>query len=296
MIRNFFRHLLESIKSLKRNGWMTVASVSAVTISLSLVGIFLLLIFNATKLAEDISKNVNVSVFIDIGTEQAEVDTLKTDLAQIKNIEPDSIEFSSRDNELKKITDAMGDSWKLFEGDSNPLYDVYIVSATDPEYTKQVAEDASKLPNVFKADYGGDSSDKIFKIASAVKTWGLGAAIVLIFVAMFLISNTIRITIMSRQREIQIMRLVGAKNGFIRWPFFLEGAWIGLIGAIVPILLLTFGYRQAFVMFNRYLLQSNFTLIRPENLLIYVNPFIAITGTLIGAFGAIISMRRFLKI
>lgn len=114
----------------------------------------------------------------------------------------------------------MGDSWSLFEGDNNPLYDVYVVSTTDPSHTKEVSEAAAKLANVSRVDYGGTSSDRILKIASAVRTWGLAAAALLLFIAMFLISNTIRITILSRQREIQIMRLVGAKNGYIRWPFF----------------------------------------------------------------------------
>ncbi len=131
MIRTFFRHLLESIKSLKRNGWMTIASLSAVTITLTLVGIFLGVILNATKLAEDIRENVDVSVFVDIGTEQEDMDALEQSLNDLPNVS--EVKFSSRDEELQKIQDAMGDSWNLFEGDSNPLYNVFVVSATDPE-------------------------------------------------------------------------------------------------------------------------------------------------------------------
>ena len=284
MIRTFFRHLLESIKSLKRNGWMTIASLSAVTITLTLVGIFLGVILNATKLAEDIRKNVDVSVFVDIGTEQKDMDTLEQSLKELPNVS--DVRFSSRDDELKKIQDAMGDSWNLFEGDSNPLYNVYVVSATDPEYTKKIAKQAGELPNVFKADYGGDSSDKIF---------ALWAAILLIFVAMFLISNTIRITILSRQREIQIMRLVGAKNGYIRWPFFLEGGWIGLLGSIVPIAIMYFGYHQVYLLVNPALLRSNYSLIAPNQFLLQVCGVMALIGIVIGSLGSIISMRRFLK-
>lgn len=178
MIRTFFRHLLESIKSLKRNGWMTIASLSAVTITLTLVGIFLGVILNATKLAEDIRENVDVSVFVDIGTEQEDMDALEQSLNDLPNVS--EVKFSSRDEELQKIQDAMGDSWNLFEGDSNPLYNVFVVSATDPEYTTEIAEQAGELPNVFKADYGGDSSDRIFELSAAVRTWGLAAAVLLI--------------------------------------------------------------------------------------------------------------------
>ncbi|MGC6768571.1 permease-like cell division protein FtsX [Enterococcus sp. LJL128] len=294
MIRTFFTHLLESIKSLKRNGWMTIASTSAVTITLILVGIFMAVIFNATKLAKDISENVTVSVFVDIGTTAEEMQALEGELGKIPNVE--SISYSNKDQQLKKIQDQMGDAWNLFEGDSNPLYDVYYLSAKQPEQTKKISEEAGKLANVFKADYGGLSSDKIFQLAKTVQTWGLAAAGLLLFVAVFLISNTIRITILSRQREIQIMRLVGAKNGYIRWPFFLEGAWIGLLGAIIPMVLLTFGYHQAFKVLNLQLLRSNYSMLKPEEFLWQLNLLMIGVGVVIGSVGSVISMRRFLKI
>lgn len=294
MIRTFFTHVLESIKSLKRNGWMTVASASAVTITLVLVGIFMAVIFNATKLAQDIEENVTVSVFVDIGTTPEEMQSLEKELNKLDNVE--TISYSNKDQQLKKIQKQMGEAWNLFEGDSNPLYDVYYVSATEPSDTKEISEKAGKLPNVFKADYGGVSSDKIFSIAAKVRTWGLGAAILLLFVAVFLISNTIRITILSRQREIQIMRLVGAKNGYIRWPFFIEGAWIGLIGSIIPILLLTFGYQKFYNLFNPQLLRSNYSLLKPDSFIWQMDILMVVIGMTIGSLGSVISMRRFLKI
>lgn len=293
MIRTFFRHILESIKSLKRNGWMTVASVSAVTITLTLVGLFMAVIINATKIAEDIEGNVEVSVFIDIGTNEKDMKKLESELKEIDHVK--NVTFSSKAQELKKIQNAMGDSWSLFEGDNNPLYDVYVVSTTDPSHTKEVSEAAAKLANVSRADYGGTSSDRILKIASAVRTWGLAAAALLLFIAMFLISNTIRITILSRQREIQIMRLVGAKNGYIRWPFFLEGGWIGLIGAIIPVLIITFGYDQAFQALNPTLLRSHYSMIHPQDIVWKINLLMVGIGVIIGSLGSIISMRRFLK-
>lgn len=294
MIRTFFTHLLESIKSLKRNGWMTIASTSAVAITLILVGIFMAVIFNATKLAKDISDNVTVSVFVDIGTTAEEMQALEGELREIKNVE--SISYSNKDQQLKKIQDQMGDAWNLFEGDSNPLYDVYYLSAKEPEQTKKISEEAGKLSNVFKADYGGLSSDKIFQLAETVRTWGLAAAGLLLFVAVFLISNTIRITILSRQREIQIMRLVGAKNGYIRWPFFLEGAWIGLLGSIVPMILMSIGYHYAYNILNLQLLRSNYSMLKPEDFLWQLNLLMVGTGVIIGSVGSVISMRRFLKI
>ena len=295
MIRTFFRHLLESLKSLKRNGWMTVASATAVAISLTLLGIFLALIMNATKLAEDIENNVDISVLVDIGTNQEDIDKLKKELEDLPNVK--SVEFSSKDEELKKLEESMGSVWSMFEGDSNQLYDNFIVKAKNPQTIKKVAKQAAKLKNVHRADYGGLVSDKILKITKGMRTWGLGAAVLLVFVAVFLISNTIRITIMSRQREIQIMRLVGAKNGYIRWPFFLEGAWIGVIGSILPCLIIFFGYKAAYrVLSQPQILGASYRLLTPETFSIQIMLLLVGIGILIGALGSVISMRRFLKI
>lgn len=293
MIRTFFRHLLESIKSLKRNGWMTVASVSAVTITLSLVGVFMAVIINATKLAEDIESNVDVSVFIEYGTKQPEIDALEKELKGLDDVE--AVKFSSADAELEKIKKSMGPKWDLFDEDSNPLYDVFVVSTTDPKQTKHVAKEAGELENVYKADYGGLESEKIFKVSEVVKTWGLAAAALLLFVAMFLISNTIRITIISRQREIQIMRLVGAKNGYIRWPFFLEGGWIGLIGSLIPVGLMVFGYQQVYGILNPILLRSNYSMVKPGDFSLQISLVLIAVGFIIGSLGSVMSMRRFLK-
>ncbi len=294
MIRTFFRHILESLKSLRRNGWMTISSISAVAITLTLLGVFLVVIMNTVKLAQDMENNVDVSVFVSYGTDEEGKQDLEEQLNAIPNVE--SVSYTSQDEELERIKNTFGDVWGLFEQD-NPLLDVFIVSATEPQYVRQITEDAEKITAyVDKASYGEDLSDRIFNIAQNVRTWGLVGSLLLLLVAMFLISNTIRITILSREREIQIMRLVGAKNGYIRWPFFLEGGWIGLFGAILPILLMIFGYREVYNIANPIFLRSNYSLLAPDLFIIQICGLIVIIGMVIGSLGSIISMRRFLKV
>lgn len=294
MIRTFFRHILESLKSLRRNGWMTISSISAVAITLTLLGVFLVVIMNTVKLAQDMENNVDVSVFVSYGTDEEGKQDLEEQLNAIPNVE--SVSYTSQDEELERIKNTFGDVWGLFEQD-NPLLDVFIVSATEPQYVRQITEDAEKITAyVDKASYGEDLSDRIFNITQNVRTWGLVGSLLLLLVAMFLISNTIRITILSREREIQIMRLVGAKNGYIRWPFFLEGGWIGLFGAILPILLMIFGYREVYNIANPIFLRSNYSLLAPDLFTIQICGLIVIIGMVIGSLGSIISMRRFLKV
>ena len=308
MIRRFFRHLIESLKSLKRNGWMTVAAVSSVTITLSLVAIFASVILNTAKLASDISNNVRIVVYMrkDIAdnnkTIVKEGQTVKNNdyhkiydaLTSMDHVS--KVTYSSKEEQYEKLTETMGSEWKVFEGDSNPLYDAYIVDTTEHKYVDSVAAEAKKLEGVSEVQDGGANTQKLFALSDFIRVWGLVGAGLLIFIAVFLISNTIRITIISRSREIQIMRLVGAKNSYIRGPFLFEGAWIGLLGSILPVVLVYFGYNMAYQTMNKNLVAQNLSMIEPHLFVPAMIGAVSVLGIFIGSLGSSISMRRFLKI
>ena len=308
MIRRFFRHLIESLKSLKRNGWMTVAAVSSVTITLSLVAIFASVILNTAKLASDISNNVRIVVYMrkDIAdnskTIVKEGQTVKNNdyhkiydaLTSMNHVS--KVTYSSKEEQYEKLTETMGSEWKVFEGDSNPLYDAYIVDTTEHKYVDSVAAEAKKLEGVSEVQDGGANTQKLFALSDFIRVWGLVGAGLLIFIAVFLISNTIRITIISRSREIQIMRLVGAKNSYIRGPFLFEGAWIGLLGSVLPVALVYFGYNMAYQTMNKNLVAQNLSMIEPNLFVPAMIGAVSVLGIFIGSLGSSISMRRFLKI
>lgn len=263
MIRNFFRHIWESIKNLKRNIWMTIAAVSSVAITLTLVGIFAATLLNIDRVASGVQNNIRINTYLPVDStdtakvvqtvEGKQVDNEKyhkiyDNIKKIKGV--DKIIFSSKDEQLKKLQDTMGDVWKMYGQDTNPLQDIYIVETEEPSQVKQVSKAIKSLDGVEDVDYGGINSDKLFKFSSFIKTWGLAGTGLLLLVAVFLISNTIRMTIMSRQRDIEIMRLVGAKNSYIRGPFFFEGAWVGFLGAIIPSLIVYYLYEYAYRQFT----------------------------------------------
>ena len=308
MIRRFFRHLIESLKSLKRNGWMTVAAVSSVTITLSLVAIFASVILNTAKLASDISNNVRIVVYMrkdfadNSKTIVKEGQTVKNNdyhkiydaLTSMDHVS--KVTYSSKEEQYEKLTETMGSEWKVFEGDSNPLYDAYIVDTTEHKYVDSVAAEAKKLEGVSEVQDGGANTQKLFALSDFIRVWGLVGAGLLIFIAVFLISNTIRITIISRSREIQIMRLVGAKNSYIRGPFLFEGAWIGLLGSVLPVVLVYFGYNMAYQTMNKNLVAQNLSMIEPHLFVPAMIGAVSVLGIFIGSLGSSISMRRFLKI
>ena len=293
--RNAGRHVKESFKSIKRNGWMTFAAVSAVAITLMLVGSLIALLLNVNKLASDVEEDVSVRVYVATGTEEEERESLRNELEEIENVE--SIEYSSREDELDNVMGSYGEEFGLFEGDDNPLHDVFVLNTTDPEFTSEVADEAAGLgPIVDDVNYGGAEADRLFEIMETVRNIGAVIIIALIFTAVFLISNTIRITIFSRRIEIEIMKLVGATNWFIRWPFLIEGALIGFVGALIPVSIISYFYLSGFDTLMGFLSGTYFSLLPPNPFLYQIVALLLTIGVVIGSIGSSLSIRKFLKV
>jgi cell division transport system permease protein len=290
------RHMRESVKSLGRNGWMTFASISAVTVTLLLVGVFLVVMFNMNHFAKQIENDVEIRVHIDVTANDQDKQALRAQIEAIPEVK--EIHYSSKEQELKNLIKSFGEegsSFRLFEQD-NPLSDVYVVKTKKPTDTIKVAKQIEKFPFVHKVNYGQGQVEKLFSTLKVARNIGLVLIIGLLFTAMFLISNTIKITIFARRREIEIMRLVGATNGFIRWPFFLEGLWLGVIGAVFPIASILVVY------YNIYkFLEPKITIPFIELLPVYpfmwqISLILLLMGACIGVWGSMMSVRRFLKV
>lgn len=293
-IRNVWRHIKEAFKSIKRNGWMTLAAVSAVAVTLLLVGSFIAILMNVNKLATDVEEDVSVRVYIDLAAEEEDQNELQENLESLEEV--DTVIFSSRDDELNQVMGSYGDEFGLFDGDDNPLYNVFIVQTTQPEYTAEVAGIAEDMNYVADVNYGGATADRLFTIMETVRNVGVIIIIALIFTAVFLIANTIRITIFSRRTEIEIMKLVGATNWFIRWPFLIEGALIGFIGALIPVSIISYIYLSGFESIMNYLSGTYFSLLPPNPYLLLIVALLLTIGVVIGSIGSSLSIRKFLKV
>lgn len=292
-IRTMGRHIRDAVKSLFRNGWMTFGAISAVSMTLVLVGVFVALLFNVNKIASDIENDVNVRVYIDLGADQAQTDALEAAIRNIEGVE--TVTFRSKDEELEDITKRVSEEFNLYRNDANPLRNAFDVATQTPAQTKTVAAQIEGMDNVYRVNYGGTRVDNLFRIVGTARNIGIGVISVLLLIAIFLISNTIRSTIYARRTEIEIMQLVGAKKSYIRWPFFLEGGFIGIIGSIVPIGLLWIIYLWMYEGGTAWLAGSNFALLAPNPFLIQLSVVMAAMGIVIGSFGSIFSMRRFLR-
>ena len=292
-IRTMWRHIRDAVKSLFRNGWSTFGAISAVSMVLLLVGIFVSLLFNMNKIATDVEQDVNVRVYIDLAADETKTEELKAAIQALDAV--DTVKFRSKDEELDDITKSVAQEFELFKNDSNPLRNAFDVSTKNPNQTKEVATTIEKMDYVARVNYGGARADTLFKVISTSRNVGIGVIAVLLIIALFLISNTIRATIHARRTEIEIMQLVGATKAYIRWPFFLEGGFIGLVGSIVPIAVLWGLYLWIYKGGSDFFAGSNFSLLAPNPFLYRLSLAMAGVGVLIGSFGSIFSMRRFLK-
>ncbi len=290
------RHFKEGMKNVIRNGWMSVASIGAVTVTLILVGTFIMLMLNINQMAVKVEEDVQIKALIEVTADEDDIRDLGDEIEAISGVE--SVEFSSKDDEFKNLIEDMGEqgkAWELYEQD-NPLNHAYIVKASEPQETESIAKQIERFDYVYKVNYGQDVVPKLFKFNNYVRAIGAILITALVLTAIFLISNTIKLTIMARSEEIGIMKLVGATNAFIRWPFFVEGFLLGVLGSIIPITVLSIAYTY---IYNSLIDQTAFPFVQ----LLPLNPFlwqlslvIILIGAVIGMWGSGMSVRKFLKV
>ncbi|SDJ60728.1 permease-like cell division protein FtsX [Salimicrobium halophilum] len=294
--RTLGRHFKEGSKSVFRNGWMTVSAVGATTTTLLLVGVFLAVMLNLNEFATSVEDDVEVRVFIERTANEQQVDQLGTDLEAINNVA--SVEYSSKEEELEGLVDSLGDQGQAFElfEQTNPLNDVYIIDPSTPTAADSIAEASRNLDYVYDVDYGEEIVQRLFTFNEYARTIGLALIVGLVFTAIFLISNTVRITILARKKEIEIMKLVGATNAFIRWPFFIEGMLLGLLGSIIPIAALAGGYYYLYY-YLRDSINFEFVQLLPFHPFVWqLSGLILAIGVFIGIWGSVMSVRKFLKV
>lgn len=292
------RHIREGFKNIGRNGWMSVASILSVTVTLLILGVFLLLAMNINSITEQVENQVEIHAFIDFEATEAQIAETERRIKRIEEVE--SVVFIPKSEGIRNFIEGMGDEGRYFQefenDDINPLPDSFVIQTKRPQDTAMVAERVENLTFIYKVRFGEDYIQDLFTWTSTLRNVGIAFILGLAFTAMFLIANTIKITIIARSREIEIMKLVGATNNFIRWPFFVEGLLLGIIGALIPIGLLIFGYNQLLGMVGQNENLRLFTLL-PLNPLAYeIAVLLLAIGAFIGVWGSVTSVRKFLKV
>ncbi|KUO95435.1 permease-like cell division protein FtsX [Ferroacidibacillus organovorans] len=290
-IRTIGRHVREGTRNLFRNGWMTFASISAVAVTLFILGGSILLSLNVQNISLNIESQLQINAYVSNTVPVKALPALEKRLSHLRGVR--SVRFVSKVQALKQMKKLLKSNADIMAGLGNPLPNAYILNALNPQETAAVAKEVQNTPGIESVQYGQSFLPKLLTIMNVARD----AAVILIggllVLGMFLISNTIRITIFTRRREIEIMKLVGATNGFIRGPFFVEGTLMGLVGAAIPSVALYELYRW---ISQTVQLFPPFTLVPYSLVVTHVVWVLVACGLFMGIWGSLFSMRRFLRV
>lgn len=284
----------ETFRSLFRNRFMAIASVLTVTLSMFILGVFLAAVLNINHMASYLENQVEMTVYLK--------DELTTDqvmgIGKYLKAQPGmkEIKFTNKDQAMVEFKERMGDQQGLLDAiNGNPLPASYQMSFQTPEQLKTAAEVVAKYQGVETVQYGKDIIEQLYKVAQVIRVSGIVLIVFLAGAELFIISNTIRLTVFARRREIQIMKYVGATNGFIRWPFIFEGMVIGCIGSGLASFILWEGYKTVIqAMAGAGLVFIPMIPIWP--FMLYTTLMILAAGIIIGILGSAISLRKYMKV
>ncbi len=297
----FFRMLRRSIrdafKSVFRNFSLSLASISCITITLIIVAVSIVVTFNVQNFTKEMEKDLTIVVFLDTDTTEEEVEEIRDKLESMSNVE--SLTYQSKASvkeEMSQENEVFNEVMSTWDDEDNPLKDTFQVKVKVVERISNTAKKIEKIDKVSSVKYGEGMVDNLIEAFEAAQNVSYGMVIALILVTVFLIINTIKLTIFSRKREISIMRLVGASNFTIKTPFIIEGMVLGLLGSIIPILIVCFGYIALYNHFDGYLYSRMITLIEPEPFIYMVSGIVLVIGIIVGMIGSASAVRKYLKV
>ena len=295
MIKSFFYSLKQALVQLNRNKTMALTSLFSITAMLLILGMFFILVVNVNLLTESAKDQFDmVEVYM---LDDATDDQINTIMDSVKTLDyTDTVEFLDKDDAMDEMKDRWGDNGYLLDGlQENPLPRSIRITLKNIEDSQELVDYVSNFEGIEKVKYNQSEINKILKITNSIQVGALVIIVFLIFVSIIVVSNTVKLTVLARGREISIMKYVGATNWFIRGPFLIEGIIIGILAALISAGIICGLYsliianisEQMLVMFSTGLVPVAFM---TENLILI---FLAL-GVSIGAMGSMISMRRFL--
>lgn len=294
MYRRIKYFISEGVANLRRNRAMAVAAITAVVVSLVILGLFTALVMNVDNIASQVESELVLRVYIQDNIKGDEINSIKNQIESIDGVK--DAKYESKQQALENYKKQLGKNAYLLNGleKDNPLPQSFIVDVTDPHKMHSVADAISQIKGVTEVNYGKDVVDKLLKITGVVRIVGIVLICILIFVSIIVISNTIKLAVYARRREINIMKYIGATDWFIRWPFMIEGFLLGMIGSLIAVVIVGYAYYYFAGALNNQL--AIFSLIPYDKLLPYIVKMFLILGCAIGMMGSGLSVRRFLKV
>ena len=291
------RSIRDAVKSVIRNFSLSLASISCITITLIIVAVAIIASLNVQNFTKEIERDMTIVVFLDNDVTEDEIKEIETKIKRIENVEHYTF-YSKTDvkKQMQQESEVFKTVLENWEDSESPLKDTFQVKVKEIEIISKTAKTIEKIDKVSVVRYGEGMVDKMVKAFSAVEKITYGVVAALILVTVFLIVNTIKLTISARRKEIEIMRLVGASNITIKMPFIIEGMILGLFGSIIPIIMVIYGYFAFYRNFDGYLYSRLIQLIQPEPFVYQTSLMVIAIGIVVGMIGSASAVRRYLKV
>ena len=296
-LRIMIRNIRDAFKGVFRNFSLSLASISCIAITLIVVAVSIVLSYNVDNFTKLVERDITIVAFLDNDLKEEQIDEIKNEIGELSNIQ--SYEFVSKTaitKDMMNSSDIFESIMKNWSDEENPIQNTFQVKVKDITGIEKVAKQIKKIDGVTLVKYGEGMVDKLVSVFSVIHKICLIAVVALILVTAFLISNTIKITIASREREIGIMRLIGASNLNIRIPFIIEGLLLGALGSIIPIIITIWGYNEIYQNFDGQVFSSFIKLIPPTPFVYTTSLLLLAVGVLVGMFGSWRAVRKHLKI
>jgi len=287
-------YLAETGRGLARNAYMSLASVATVAVSLLVLAAVLVAAANLQYIAANVQSQVEMVVYLKDGLSQQQKDAISAGLKDMAGVS--SVTYVSKDDALTQLEQEFGDEKDVLEGvrDINPLQDSFQVRFEKPQDVPPAAQKAEGLAGVDSVYYEQQVVDRLARFTTLLRVVGLGAVLLLSFGTVFIISNTIRLAVFARRYEVRVMKLVGATDWFIRWPFILEGMVLGFAGAVLTSAIVYGLYTWLVGLLVRDL--PFVPVIMPYPFVLRLSVVLVAGGTLLGMVGSAMSLRRFLQV
>lgn len=293
-ISGFFYIIGETFKGLYRNRWMCITSTGVVVVTLLMLGIFMLINLNIGYITDTVKEQVEIVIYIDEQANEATLQELDSRLMGHGALE--EVRYVSSEEHMSRLRRQLGGVLEGYDTSlENPLLASYEVKTLLPESVVPLAEEFETYPGVSTVFYGQGYVENLFAVTGVIQMVGLGLMVGLSVTAVFLISHTIKLTVMMRKKEISIMKYVGATNWFIRWPYVLEGLLMGFVGAVLPLIGLYYLYQFSveWVTVNNLVFLN---LLPAQAVIVELAKYLVPLGIGLGILGSTFSMGRFLRV
>ncbi len=279
----------EAATSFARNRLLSIATVTTVAICVFILGLAFLITLYANQFIDRLESNVEMVAFLDNQLSEDQIAAIESEIKKLPEVQ--SVTVISKDQSLEQLQKNLNHEDLGIMVGHNPLPNTLQIKARDARQTPGLAIRISNIYGIYKINYGQGIVEKLFDITKWVRNLSVFLILVLAFGAVFLIATNIRLAIFARRKEIYLMKLIGATNWFIRWPFFLEGMLMGLVGSIVAVLLLIVGYSS---ILKKIPTLGQFSLVLDTSTMLLIYTSLVIMGIFLGVLGTSISLNRFL--